>query len=70
MFSVSSLISKIYPETKSNKLIFPFEVCTKIFIGRMEFEKILQQATDSICLNPKLDLFLKLGQIVNSRPSM
>lgn len=36
----------------------------------MEFEKILQEATNDICLNPKMELFDKLGQIVNSQHSM
>lgn len=35
----------------------------------MEFEKLLRQATDSVCLNPKLDLFEELGGMMNKRPT-
>lgn len=35
----------------------------------MDFEKTLCEATDSICLNPKLDLFKALALYMNARPS-
>jgi len=35
----------------------------------MDFEKTLEAATDSIILNPKLDLFRSLAQMMTSRPS-
>lgn len=36
----------------------------------MDLEKTIQQATDSICIGPKLELFDKIAQIANSRPDM
>ena len=36
----------------------------------MDLEKTIQQATDSICISPKLDLFDKIAQIANSRLEM